>query len=131
MFMKSQVKYILHIHLYLAGDHVIPCYTAQCRDCKFCRNPKTNLCQRVRYLSPQLLSFQNMTNYKLWRVVIFSQVCLLKMPLTMLLKDRKFVQPFDTLFMLPCYHNQNIVFFVPTYCPFFKSDYISNDREAD
>lgn len=30
------------------GDHVIPCYTAQCRDCKFCRNPKTNLCQRVR-----------------------------------------------------------------------------------
>jgi len=30
------------------GDHVIPLYTAQCRDCKFCRNPKTNLCQAVR-----------------------------------------------------------------------------------
>lgn len=30
------------------GDHVIPCYTAQCRNCKFCRNPKTNLCQAVR-----------------------------------------------------------------------------------
>ncbi|CBY20127.1 unnamed protein product [Oikopleura dioica] len=30
------------------GDVVIPLYTAQCRDCKFCRNPKTNLCQKVR-----------------------------------------------------------------------------------
>ena len=30
------------------GDHVIPCYTAQCRDCKFCNSPKTNLCCRVR-----------------------------------------------------------------------------------
>lgn len=30
------------------GDVVIPLYTAQCRDCKFCKNPKTNLCQKVR-----------------------------------------------------------------------------------
>jgi len=30
------------------GDVVIPLYTAQCRNCKFCRNPKTNLCQAVR-----------------------------------------------------------------------------------
>jgi len=30
------------------GDQVIPLYTAQCRNCKFCRNPKTNLCQAVR-----------------------------------------------------------------------------------
>ncbi|WP_022727976.1 S-(hydroxymethyl)glutathione dehydrogenase/class III alcohol dehydrogenase [Fodinicurvata sediminis] len=30
------------------GDHVIPLYTAECRECKFCLNPKTNLCQKVR-----------------------------------------------------------------------------------
>tara|TARA_B100000287_G_scaffold406632_1_gene431266 strand:+ start:1964 stop:3070 length:1107 start_codon:yes stop_codon:yes gene_type:complete len=30
------------------GDHVIPLYTAECRECEFCLNPKTNLCQAVR-----------------------------------------------------------------------------------
>jgi S-(hydroxymethyl)glutathione dehydrogenase/alcohol dehydrogenase len=30
------------------GDHVIPLYTAECRNCKFCRSGKTNLCQAVR-----------------------------------------------------------------------------------
>ena len=30
------------------GDHVIPLYTAQCFNCKFCWNKKTNLCQKVR-----------------------------------------------------------------------------------
>lgn len=30
------------------GDHVIPLYTAECRQCDFCLNPKTNLCQAVR-----------------------------------------------------------------------------------
>ena len=30
------------------GDHVIPLYTAECRECKFCRSGKTNLCQAVR-----------------------------------------------------------------------------------
>jgi S-(hydroxymethyl)glutathione dehydrogenase/alcohol dehydrogenase len=30
------------------GDHVIPCYQACCTECKFCKNPKTNLCQAVR-----------------------------------------------------------------------------------
>jgi S-(hydroxymethyl)glutathione dehydrogenase/alcohol dehydrogenase len=31
-----------------AGDHVIPLYTAECRECDYCLNPKTNLCQAVR-----------------------------------------------------------------------------------
>ena len=31
-----------------AGDHVIPLYTAECRKCEYCLNPKTNLCQAVR-----------------------------------------------------------------------------------
>ena len=30
------------------GDHVIPLYTAECRKCEYCLNPKTNLCQAVR-----------------------------------------------------------------------------------
>jgi S-(hydroxymethyl)glutathione dehydrogenase/alcohol dehydrogenase len=30
------------------GDHVIPLYTAECRECKFCLSGKTNLCVAVR-----------------------------------------------------------------------------------
>ncbi|RAL22901.1 S-(hydroxymethyl)glutathione dehydrogenase/class III alcohol dehydrogenase [Lujinxingia litoralis] len=30
------------------GDRVIPLYTAECRQCKFCTSGKTNLCQAVR-----------------------------------------------------------------------------------
>lgn len=30
------------------GDHVIPLYTAECRQCRFCTSGKTNLCQTVR-----------------------------------------------------------------------------------
>lgn len=30
------------------GDHVIPLYTPECRQCDFCLHPKTNLCQSVR-----------------------------------------------------------------------------------
>ncbi|MED5618476.1 S-(hydroxymethyl)glutathione dehydrogenase/class III alcohol dehydrogenase [Ideonella sp. BN130291] len=29
-------------------DHVIPLYTPECRECKFCLSRKTNLCQRIR-----------------------------------------------------------------------------------
>jgi S-(hydroxymethyl)glutathione dehydrogenase/alcohol dehydrogenase len=31
-----------------AGDHVIPLYTPECRECEYCLNPKTNLCQKIR-----------------------------------------------------------------------------------
>jgi S-(hydroxymethyl)glutathione dehydrogenase/alcohol dehydrogenase len=30
------------------GDHVIPLYTPECRQCEYCLNPKTNLCQAIR-----------------------------------------------------------------------------------
>lgn len=30
------------------GDHVIPLYTPECGQCKFCRSGKTNLCQAIR-----------------------------------------------------------------------------------
>ncbi|HEU4374210.1 MAG TPA: alcohol dehydrogenase catalytic domain-containing protein, partial [Telluria sp.] len=29
-------------------DHVIPLYTPECRQCKFCLSQKTNLCQSIR-----------------------------------------------------------------------------------
>src|SRR5690349_19800283 len=31
-----------------AGDYVIPLYTPECGECKFCRSGKTNLCQAIR-----------------------------------------------------------------------------------
>lgn len=30
------------------GDHVVPLYVPQCKECKFCLSPKTNLCQKIR-----------------------------------------------------------------------------------
>ncbi|MBP2701502.1 S-(hydroxymethyl)glutathione dehydrogenase/class III alcohol dehydrogenase [Photobacterium lucens] len=30
------------------GDHVIPLYTAECGECKYCKSGKTNLCQAIR-----------------------------------------------------------------------------------
>ncbi len=36
-----------------AGDHVIPLYTPECRECEYCLNPKTNLCQAIRVTQGQ------------------------------------------------------------------------------
>uniref|UniRef100_A0A4W3I660 S-(hydroxymethyl)glutathione dehydrogenase n=1 Tax=Callorhinchus milii TaxID=7868 RepID=A0A4W3I660_CALMI len=36
-----------------AGDRVIPLYIPQCGECKFCLNPKTNLCQKIRVTQGQ------------------------------------------------------------------------------
>ena len=30
------------------GDHVIPLYTPECRECEYCLSRRTNLCQRIR-----------------------------------------------------------------------------------
>ena len=30
------------------GDHVIPLYTPECRECEYCLHPRTNLCQSIR-----------------------------------------------------------------------------------
>ncbi|KEI71680.1 S-(hydroxymethyl)glutathione dehydrogenase/class III alcohol dehydrogenase [Endozoicomonas elysicola] len=32
----------------VVGDHVIPLYTPECGECKFCLSGKTNLCQKIR-----------------------------------------------------------------------------------
>lgn len=35
------------------GDHVIPLYTPECRECDYCLHPKTNLCQSIRVTQGQ------------------------------------------------------------------------------
>jgi len=35
------------------GDHVIPLYTPECRECEFCASGKTNLCQKIRVTQGQ------------------------------------------------------------------------------
>ena len=29
------------------GGHVVPCYQAECKDCKICKSGKTNFCGKV------------------------------------------------------------------------------------
>lgn len=35
------------------GDHVIPLYTPECRECDYCTSGKTNLCQKIRITQGQ------------------------------------------------------------------------------
>src|SRR5258708_10365927 len=35
------------------GDHVIPLYTPECRECEYCLSRKTNLCQKIRVTQGQ------------------------------------------------------------------------------
>lgn len=46
------------------GDHVLPLYIPQCRECKFCKNPKTNLCQAVRATQGKGLMPDGTTRFK-------------------------------------------------------------------
>ena len=36
------------VHSLKEGDHVIPLYTPECRNCEYCLSGKTNLCQAIR-----------------------------------------------------------------------------------
>jgi len=36
------------VHSLKKGDHVIPLYTPECRECDYCLSRKTNLCQKIR-----------------------------------------------------------------------------------
>ncbi|KAI6213396.1 hypothetical protein M3Y94_00145400 [Aphelenchoides besseyi] len=46
------------------GDHVIPIYVPQCRECEFCKNPKTNLCQKIRVPQGQGVMPDGTTRFK-------------------------------------------------------------------
>ncbi|MES1941629.1 alcohol dehydrogenase GroES-like protein [Salinisphaera sp. T5B8] len=45
------------------GDHVIPLYTAECGECKFCKSGKTNLCGAVRETQGQGLMPDGTTRF--------------------------------------------------------------------
>ena len=45
------------------GDHVIPLYTPECRECKFCLSGKTNLCQKIRATQGQGLMPDGTTRF--------------------------------------------------------------------
>ncbi|BEU03796.1 S-(hydroxymethyl)glutathione dehydrogenase [Agarivorans sp. OAG1] len=45
------------------GDHVIPLYTPECGECKFCLSGKTNLCQKIRSTQGQGLMPDGTTRF--------------------------------------------------------------------
>lgn len=45
------------------GDHVIPLYTPECGECKFCKSGKTNLCQAIRATQGQGLMPDGTTRF--------------------------------------------------------------------
>jgi S-(hydroxymethyl)glutathione dehydrogenase/alcohol dehydrogenase len=45
------------------GDHVIPLYTPECGECKFCLSGKTNLCQKIRETQGQGLMPDGTTRF--------------------------------------------------------------------
>ncbi len=47
------------------GDHVIPLYTPECGECKFCRSGKTNLCGAIRATQGQGLMPDGTTRFSL------------------------------------------------------------------
>ena len=53
------------------GDHVIPLYTPECRECDFCLHPKTNLCQAVRATQGQGLMPDGTSRFSLNGDTIF------------------------------------------------------------
>ncbi|MCI5039401.1 MAG: alcohol dehydrogenase catalytic domain-containing protein, partial [Donghicola eburneus] len=47
------------------GDHVIPLYTPECRECPSCRSGKTNLCTAIRNTQGQGLMPDGTTRFKM------------------------------------------------------------------
>jgi len=45
------------------GDHVIPLYTPECGECKYCLSGKTNLCQKIRSTQGQGLMPDGTTRF--------------------------------------------------------------------
>ena len=47
------------------GDHVIPLYTPECRQCEYCVSGKTNLCQSIRETQGQGVMPDGTSRFKL------------------------------------------------------------------
>ena len=53
------------------GDHVIPLYTPECRDCEYCNSGKTNLCQAIRETQGQGLMPDGTSRFSLGKEELF------------------------------------------------------------
>ncbi len=53
------------------GDHVIPLYTPECRECEYCLSQKTNLCQKIRTTQGKGLMPDGTSRFKLGKEPIF------------------------------------------------------------
>jgi len=53
------------------GDHVIPLYTPECRQCKFCLSRKTNLCQAIRATQGKGLMPDGTSRFKIGNEPVF------------------------------------------------------------
>ncbi len=54
-----------------AGDHVIPLYVPECRQCEYCTSGKTNLCQAVRETQGKGLMPDGSSRFKLGKQKLF------------------------------------------------------------
>jgi S-(hydroxymethyl)glutathione dehydrogenase/alcohol dehydrogenase len=53
------------------GDHVIPLYVPECRQCEYCTSGKTNLCQAVRETQGKGLMPDGSSRFKLGKQTLF------------------------------------------------------------
>jgi S-(hydroxymethyl)glutathione dehydrogenase / alcohol dehydrogenase len=53
------------------GDHVIPLYTPECRQCEYCTSGKTNLCQAIRTTQGQGLMPDGSSRFSLGKDTIY------------------------------------------------------------
>ncbi len=53
------------------GDHVIPLYTPECRECEYCTSGKTNLCQKIRETQGQGLMPDGSSRFSIGNDKIF------------------------------------------------------------
>ncbi len=53
------------------GDHVIPLYTPECRECDYCTSGKTNLCQAIRTTQGQGVMPDGTSRFRLGKDRIF------------------------------------------------------------
>ncbi len=53
------------------GDHVIPLYTPECRQCEYCTSGKTNLCQAIRATQGQGLMPDGTSRFSLGKERLF------------------------------------------------------------
>lgn len=59
------------VHSLEVGDHVIPLYVPECRQCDYCTSGKTNLCQAVRETQGQGVMPDGHSRFKLGQDTLF------------------------------------------------------------